>query len=194
MEREQYIKDEGRRLKAEVGEVSDLTASRPAGGSQDDVEPEAWEKSLQPLKLHETAKTREAAEARLDAIQGKLLHNKKENITATIGMRQKGELSSNKALGMSKKNGFTAQEYFTAVANVEAVFLNAELTSTRPDNKQDKHLLEVKYFEVPIQLPTRTARVVLTVKYTAEYGRKDASGRQFIMKKEHKIYFLKLCH
>jgi len=142
----------------------------------------------------ETAKTREAAEVRLDAIQGKLLLNEKENITATIGMKQKGELSSNKALAMSKKNGFTAQEHFTAVANVEAVFLNAKLTSTRPDNKQDKHLLDIKYFEVLLQLPTQMARAVLTVKHTAEYGHKDASGKQSIVKTEHKIYFLKLCN
>ena len=71
---------------------------------------------------------------------------------------------SRKALDKSINNGFTREEHFQAVANIEALYENAVLIHAGGDSKNNDPLIVMRRFAAPIVLNGTVADALLTAK------------------------------
>lgn len=114
-----------------------------------------------PIPSNLTAKD---LEKRLEPLAKKNLLNRDSGTVAQINGDQRGKMISRKALDKSINNGFTREEHFQAVANIEALYENAVLIHTGGDSKNNDPLIVMRRFAAPIVLNGTVADALLTAK------------------------------
>lgn len=88
---------------------------------------------------------------------------------------------SRKALDKSINNGFTREEHFQAVANIEALYENAVLIHAGGDSKNNDPLIVMRRFAAPIVLNGTVADALLTAKESLD---KENSTRLYALELE----------
>lgn len=63
-----------------------------------------------------SAKERNAAKDILNSLRDKVLFSKQENVEASISKKGRSKMTSDAALNKSKRNGFTIEQHYSAVA------------------------------------------------------------------------------
>ena len=114
-----------------------------------------------PIPSNLTAKE---LEKRLEPLAKKNLLNRDSGTVAQINGDQRGKMVSRKALDKSINNGFTREEHFQAVANIETLYENAVLIHTGGDSKNNDPLIVMRRFAAPIVLNGTVADALLTAK------------------------------
>ena len=99
-------------------------------------------------------------------LAGSNIKNRETGIDAQINSIQRNKLVSKVALSKSKDNGFSFEDHFTAVANIDQLFENGSMVDDRPDKDGDPNVLSVKRFSAPIFLGDEFAEAYITVKET----------------------------
>ena len=118
-----------------------------------------------------SAKERNAAKDVLNSLRDKVLFSKQENVEATISKKGRSKLTSDAALNKSKRNGFTIEQHYSAVANIETLFGNSIKTNTRED--RDGELEAIEHFSTAVSFDGQNYDLVtFTVKVTENAGRK----------------------
>lgn len=128
-----------------------------------------------------TAKERIDTNDIIIKLRHKVLKSEQENIEATFSHRGIGKLTSSGALSKSFRNGFSPEEHFTAVANVEDLFARSIKTNEREDLNQE--IPAVEHFSSLLMLKNQPALVTFTVKVTSNAGRKIYSIELMELKK-----------
>ena len=128
-----------------------------------------------------TAKERIDTKDIIIKLRHKVLKSEQENIEATFSHRGIGKLTSSGALSKSFRNGFSPEEHFTAVANVEDLFARSIKTNEREDLNQE--IPAVEHFSSLLMLKNQPALVTFTVKVTSNAGRKIYSIELMELKK-----------
>ena len=114
-------------------------------------------------------------------LRSKVLKSIAENIEATFNHRSIGKLTSSAAVAKSQRNGFSAADHFTAVANIEKLFESSVKTNEREDDNHD--IEAVEHFSSLFIVNKKPALVTFTVKVTNNAGRKIYSIELMEMKK-----------
>lgn len=97
----------------------------------------------------------------LSLIKNKDIVNKGTKIIA--------KMSSDKAINKSLKNGFTLQEHFKAVNDIEALFINAKFLRSEKAKNASKDLVAVHRFINENALENK-ARALITLKESYQNG------------------------
>ena len=104
----------------------------------------------------------------LKSIAGKPLKNIETGDTAFINSTQKEKLFSEKAIAKTVYNGFTREDHFEALANIESLYSNAILLKEHPDLKNGDQAVKIKRFAAPFVIDGESGFVIadafLTVK------------------------------
>ena len=100
----------------------------------------------------------------LKSIAGKDLKNLESGITAQINTNQYNKMVSNAAVNKSLQNGFTRENHFEALANIEDIFQNAILLKRTGDLKNNDNNVKIYRFASPFVIDDEIADALLTVK------------------------------
>lgn len=114
-------------------------------------------------------------------LQGKTLKSTQENIEAKFSHRGLGKLYSDAAVNKSKDNGFSIEDHFTAVANIEKLFANSIKSNEREDENRDIEAIE--HYSSLFMAKNNPALATFTVKVTNNAGRKIYSIELMELKK-----------
>jgi len=106
----------------------------------------------------------------IQSLRNKKLKSDAENIEATFNHRALGHLTSSGAVANSQRNGFTAEDHFTAVANIEKLFANSIKSNEREDDNHD--IKGIEHFSSLFMIKNTPALATFTVKVTNNAGRK----------------------
>ena len=106
----------------------------------------------------------------IKSLRNKKLKSDAENIEATFNHRALGHLTSSGAIANSQRNGFSAEDHFTAVANVEKLFSNSIKSNEREDDNHD--IKGIEHFSSLFMIKNKPALATFTVKVTNNAGRK----------------------
>ena len=128
-----------------------------------------------------TAKERSDVKEIIKALKNKVLRSEAEGVEATFNHRGLGKISSDGAVQKSIRNGFSVEEHFTAVANIEKLFTNSIKTNEREDD--NKELAAIEHFSSLLVLKNQPALVTFLVKVTNNAGRKIYSIELMEMEK-----------
>ena len=128
-----------------------------------------------------TAKERSDVKEIIKALKNKVLRSEAEGVEATFNHRGLGKISSDGAVQKSIRNGFSVEEHFTAVANIEKLFTNSIKTNERDDD--NKELAAIEHFSSLLVLNNQPALVTFLVKVTNNAGRKIYSIELMEMEK-----------
>ena len=129
--------------------------SKPAGDREIDL-----------MRLERPASTQAEALEALKALSGVNIVNRETGIAAQINRTQRDKLVSNAALDKSKANGFSYEDHFHAVANIDRLFMNGSLVDDRVDRKGNPDVVAIKRFVAPAWLNGDFAEAYITVKET----------------------------
>lgn len=109
--------------------------------------------------------TRKTSEDIIKPLAGHDLLNDETKITAQVNSPQRGKLSSDEALDKSIANGFTKEEHYGAVAEIDKLYKNAILRFERDDEFGDPNVLSIRRFVAPIKIKNKpNAYAKLTLK------------------------------
>ncbi len=123
------------------------------------------------IPLIKRAKDRKTAIENINSFQGKELTNKESGIKTKINRQQKDKLVSNRALGKSLKNGFTEEEHFSAVSNINVLYEGAFLWKKRGDRKGDVNVASMQEFYAPIDFDNgKKGCALILLKESTEHG------------------------
>ena len=84
------------------------------------------------------------AREKLQAIKNTAIVNKATGISASFGVVGVNKMISNKAVGKSKRNGFTRDEHLDAVENIKALFENASLEEVQEEKNHASSLKSIQ--------------------------------------------------
>ena len=112
------------------------------------------------------------AEARIaiERLRGVAFTNKSTGIVARLSSSAKGKLVSNKATGKSKANGFTREQHNALAANIDGIYIGADLVSSRPDRECDPNIISIKRFSRNVAFGNKLAVAWITVKESRQHG------------------------
>lgn len=116
------------------------------------------------------------------SLKGKILKSKEENVEASFSHKGLGKIASDAAINKSKRNGFSVQEHFTAVANIEKLFSNSIKSNEREDHNNSIKGIE-HFSSLFMTENNEPALVTFTVKVTDNAGRKIYSIELMELKK-----------
>lgn len=139
------------------------------------LEGEVLEKT--PLTYH-TEQSKSIAELRtslkeaLSPYVNKDIVNIATNIKAQISSTGINKIASKKAVDKSINNGFSRDEHFKAGENINKLFENATLKSTKADKNQSPHLRAIYRFDSPLLINNKEANALITLKESIENGKK----------------------
>ena len=108
----------------------------------------------------------------LKSISGKDLKNLDTGIEAQINTNQYNKLISNAAAQKSENNGFSRDEHFEALANIEELYQNAILLKKTDDLKNNDPNVKIYRFASPFVIDNEIADVLLTVKESIDNNSK----------------------
>lgn len=129
-----------------------------------------------------TAENRPDVADYVASLKGKILKSKEENVEASFSHKGLGKIASDAAINKSKRNGFSVQDHFTAVANIEKLFSNSIKTNEREDHNNSIKGIE-HFSSLFIDKNNEQALVTFTVKVTDNAGRKIYSIELMELKK-----------
>ncbi|WP_194145520.1 hypothetical protein, partial [Helicobacter apodemus] len=130
-----------------------------------------------PLTYH-TEQSKSIAELRtslkeaLSPYVNKDIVNIATNIKAQISSTGINKIASKKAVDKSINNGFSRDEHFKAGENINKLFENATLKSTKADKNQSPHLRAIYRFDSPLLINNKEANALITLKESIENGKK----------------------
>jgi len=112
------------------------------------------------------------AEARIaiDRLRGVAFTNRSTGIMARLSSSAKGKLVSNKATGKSKANGFTHNQHNALAANIDRIYVESDLVSSRPDKHGDANIISIKRFSRKVVFGDKPAMAWITVKESRQHG------------------------
>ena len=119
------------------------------------------------MVLSEKATNQAEALKALERLAGKDITNRETGIKAQINSTQRNKLVSTVALSKSKNNGFSFEDHFAAVANIDKLFENGTMVDDRTDKSGDPNIVSIKRFVAPVLLGEDFAEAYITVKETA---------------------------
>ena len=108
----------------------------------------------------------------LKSISGKDLKNLDTGIEAQINTNQYNKLISNAAAQKSENNGFSRDEHFEALANIEELYQNAILLKKTDDLKNNDPNVKIYRFASPFVIDNEIADALLTVKESIDNNSK----------------------
>lgn len=114
--------------------------------------------------------TIEKNKSKLQALKGVILKNNDTEINAQINTTQYNKMTNNEAQQRSINNGFTKEDHFNALGQMQELFKNAILVLEREDKNEE--IISIRRFIAPIKIDVKTqegikrknAFVKLTVK------------------------------
>ena len=125
------------------------------------------------------------AETRLaiERLRGVAFTNRSTGIVARLSSSAKGKLVSNKATGKSKANGFTREQHNALAANIDGIYIESALLSSRPDRDGDANIISIKRFSRDVAFGNKPAVAWITVKDVMEkWGKKSCGGEKRILR------------
>lgn len=138
------------------GSLRNLMGVRYAAANDDSIAPEI----RQAFPKYSSNQAKEV----LKSIAGKDLKNIDTGIEAQINTNQYNKLVSNTAAQKSENNGFSREEHFEALANIEELFQNAVLLEKTDDLKNNDPNVKIYRFASPFVVDNEIADALLTVK------------------------------
>lgn len=129
-----------------------------------------------------TAENRPDVADYIASLKGKILKSKEENVEASFSHKGLGKIASDAAINKSKRNGFSVQDHFTAVANIEKLFSNSIKANERKDHNNSIKGIE-HFSSLFMDKNNEPALVTFTVKVTDNAGRKIYSIELMELKK-----------
>ena len=113
--------------------------------------------------------------------------NNAENIEAFIGTSGRKKMLSNVATRKTIENGFTAKDHYTAIANIEKLFMNAIKANERDSYDSSNSIKSIEHFTSLFMLEGKPALTTFTVKNTLRDGRRIYSIELIDIKKPEGI-------
>ena len=117
---------------------------------------------LQAFPKHKSFQAKEI----LKSIADKDLKNIETGIDAKINTTQYNKMTSNAAVNKSLRNGFSRDDHFEALANIEVLYQNAVLLEHTEDLKNNDSNVKIYRFASPFVIKNDICDVLLTVKET----------------------------
>ncbi|EOA2516700.1 hypothetical protein ACHYQT_001208 [Campylobacter jejuni] len=117
---------------------------------------------------------REESKNKLKSILNKDIENSQTKIKARVSTTGLNKMTSDKAIQKSINNGFTLEEYFKAVNNIEGLFKNAKFIMSEADKKGSKDVKAIHRYVANLN----NSQAKITLKESYEHG--------------HRIYSLEL--
>jgi len=127
---------------------------------------------LSDLTVSSKGASRERSIAVLNALAGRELVNAETGIKAQIKTAQRDKIISNKAREKTTSNGFTAKQHLAVAEHIEKTWEHATMVESRGDMRGDPNIVSIARFEAPIVLDGEPAVAYLTVKESAQHGRR----------------------
>ena len=120
--------------------------------------------------LPQEGETLAEAKASIERLRGKVFVNKRTGISARLSSSAKGKLVSNKAAGKSRANGFTSEQHNALAANIDKIYVESYLVSSRPDKDGDANIVSIKRFSKKVAFGQKKAIAWTTVKESRQHG------------------------
>ncbi|HEF7700812.1 hypothetical protein C3H41_08775 [Campylobacter jejuni] len=117
---------------------------------------------------------REESKNKLKSILNKDIENSQTKIKARVSTTGLNKMTSDKAIQKSINNGFTLEEHFKAVNNIEGLFKNAKFIMSEADKKGSKDVKAIHRYVANLN----NSQAKITLKESYEHG--------------HRIYSLEL--
>ena len=117
---------------------------------------------------------REESKNKLKSILNKDIENSQTKIKARVSTTGLNKMTSDKAIQKSINNGFTLEEHFKAVNNIESLFKNARFITSQTDIKASKDIKAIHRYVANLN----NSQAKITLKESYEHG--------------HRIYSLEL--
>jgi len=143
--------------------VGDLQTEQSAA----DVLSRSNDEDISQMVLTQKATNQTEALKALVRLSGKDITNRETGIKAQINSTQRNKLVSTVALFKSKNNGFSFEDHFAAVANIDKLFENGTMVDDRMDKSGDRNVISIKRFVAPVLLGDDFAEAYITVKETS---------------------------
>ncbi|MDR1310925.1 MAG: hypothetical protein LBK01_03485 [Burkholderiaceae bacterium] len=125
------------------------------------------------LRINSSSTTRQDAESALLKIRGKNLKNLETGIVVQINNNQATKLVSNVAAKKSVDNGFSREQHYSVVSNIENLWKHATQINERTDRNNAQNVLSIKQFAVSLTFDTgrgEPAFAIILAKETGEHG------------------------
>ena len=122
--------------------------------------------NISQMVLTEKATNQMEALKSLERLSGRDITNRETGIKAQINSTQRNKLVSGATLAKSQNNGFSFEDHFAAVANIDKLFENGTMVDDRPDKSGDPNVVSIKRFVAPVLLGDDFAEAYITVKET----------------------------
>ena len=132
-----------------------------------DVLSRSNDEDISQMVLTQKATNQTEALKTLERLAGKDITNRETGIKAQINSTQRNKLVSTVALSKSKNNGFSFEDHFAAVANIDKLFENGTMVDDRADKSGDQNVVSIKRFVAPVLIGDDFAEAYITVKETA---------------------------
>ena len=114
----------------------------------------------------------EDAKEVLKNLAGKDLKNNDTGVVAKINSNQYNKMISNAAVNKSLSNGFTRDEHFETLANIEDLYQNAVLLEKTEDLKNNDPNVKIYRFASPFVIGNEIADALIIVKETINIDQK----------------------
>ncbi len=113
-----------------------------------------------------SARNQQEALAALKRLAGKNIINRETGLPAQINRTQRDKLVSSASREKSNANGFSNEDHFHAVSNIDRLYENATMVDDRQDRDNNADVLSIKRFVAPVYLNGEFAEAYITVKET----------------------------
>ncbi|EIY8723025.1 hypothetical protein MN523_001595 [Campylobacter jejuni] len=164
------LKDFDRSAKEFIESIKDKTLKEEAQEARKEFNSKVKDLIEQPNKTI----LREESKNKLKSILNKDIENSQTKIKARVSTTGLNKMTSDKAIQKSINNGFTLEEYFKAVNNIEGLFKNAKFIMSEADKKGSKDVKAIHRYVANLN----NSQAKITLKESYEHG--------------HRIYSLEL--
>ncbi|HDZ4961704.1 TPA: hypothetical protein RTH17_000700 [Campylobacter jejuni] len=164
------LKDFDRSAKEFIESIKDKTLKEEAQEARKEFNSKVKD------SIKQTNKTilREESKNKLKDILNKDIENSQTKIKARVSTTGLNKMTSDKAIQKSINNGFTLEEHFKAVNNIESLFKNARFITSETDKKASKDIKAIHRYVANLN----NSQAKITLKESYEHG--------------HRIYSLEL--
>ncbi|WP_144624613.1 DUF3519 domain-containing protein [Campylobacter coli] len=164
------LKDFDRSAKEFIESIKDKTLKEEAQEARKEFNSKVKDLIKQPNKTI----LREESKNKLKPILNKDIENSQTKIKARVSTTGLNKMTSDKAIQKSINNGFTLEEHFKAVNNIEGLFKNAKFIMSEADKKGSKDVKAIHRYVANLN----NSQAKITLKESYEHG--------------HRIYSLEL--
>ncbi|ELS9368734.1 hypothetical protein R6V89_000243 [Campylobacter jejuni] len=164
------LKDFDRSAKEFIESIKDKTLKEEAQEARKEFNSKVKDLIEQPNKTI----LREESKNKLKSILNKDIENSQTKIKARVSTTGLNKMTSDKAIQKSINNGFTLEEHFKAVNNIEGLFKNAKFIMSEADKKGGKDVKAIHRYVANLN----NSQAKITLKESYEHG--------------HRIYSLEL--